>query len=354
MDPFGEAKRCIYMNVNNINNSKGSGLNMMRDLLSIFGICRMHRDARAIILIGAALMVGGCSGTLGELFQPAGLFGAPDRSIDVDEDIESLVQYAGGDVVAGYEQAGADPQARREYRNRVVTARLRLIDLNYQNFIELLHAQRSTRNVVLDTVGLGLTAAASVVGGQAAIQALSATATGIGGVNATLDSEVYYDHTLPIMITQMEAERARVRERILDGLQKNDGDYPLFLAMSDLDQYYRAGSIFGAIIGLSRDSGAKLEENTEGEALALDATSMALRRRLVGLAEELTPERALAIAQDLPSQGQSDEQFLIIANTTPNYQEDGAAAQRLILLVLGTQIFTEADLLKWEEALSSD
>lgn len=312
---------------------------------------------RAVVLSFGVLGVSGCNGAFDGLIQPAGLVGAPPVYTDVDDELAELEQASNADAISRYtnlvDQADASDQ-RKQIRNNIVSARLQIIDMNYHRFVQALHLHRNSRSVLLETIGLGLTAAASVVGGQAAIQALAVSATGVGGLNATLDAELYYAQTLPAIISQMEADRNRIRERIVESLSTDDSDYPLFLAFSDLDSYYRAGSVHGAIVGLTRSTGNELQTVNDQIAEAREAASPDnIRRKIIiaELAQELDEDRALEIAQALPSQGELPEIFNLLSRQFPDYQNNAAQARQMMFHLLTSQTFKSEDLTAWEQAI---
>ena len=55
----------------------------------------------------------------------------------------------------------------------------------------------------------------------------------------------------------MDATRRTVLAKISEGLAKPDGDYPLVAALSDLQDYYIAGTLNGALNQISKDAGGQ-------------------------------------------------------------------------------------------------
>ena len=103
---------------------------------------------RSGILIGSVFIISACSSGYQVLFEPAALVGAPDRFSDVSDERERLESFLKGDVIGNY----IDHPNPEQYRNQVVTARLYLTDLEYQEFIQALHANRVSRNIVLESL----------------------------------------------------------------------------------------------------------------------------------------------------------------------------------------------------------
>jgi hypothetical protein len=63
-------------------------------------------------------------------------------------------------------------------------------------------------------------------------------------------------------MAQMMAQRKAVLVRIRDGLMnKSDEQYPLAQGLADLEEYYYAGTIPGAITGVVKTAGAESQRN---------------------------------------------------------------------------------------------
>ena len=119
--------------------------------------------------------------------------------------------------------------------------------------------------IATDWVGLALNAAGSLVSSAANVagtlvsgtaQALSATAAGLGGVGTSIDQKVFFDTTMPTLLATMVAQRKGVLVRIHEGLTHAIDAYPLTLALNDLDRYYQAGTIPGALSAIADTAGA--------------------------------------------------------------------------------------------------
>jgi len=83
-----------------------------------------------------------------------------------------------------------------------------------------------------------------------------------------------------VLLATMEAERRKVMVRIREGLVKSETEYSLIQALLDLDDYYKAGSIPGALIAIAATSGEtlkKAEEEIRGVYLK-DSSGDILRR----------------------------------------------------------------------------
>jgi hypothetical protein len=97
----------------------------------------------------------------------------------------------------------------------------------------------------------------TVLGGAGTKEALAAAATGIIGATGHIDKNLFYERTMPALLAQMEARRAAAMLKIAQGLAREDSDYPLALAIVDLNDYKDAGSIPGAVAGVGESAGIK-------------------------------------------------------------------------------------------------
>ena len=189
-------------------------------------------------LVAAAALQAGCASFDGAPPRPS----APEALDLVDVQYES--------ALADYYASG-DPARRQDVRNRYIESRAVLIDRNYAVFRLTLYAQRVGSNVGVDLATLGLNTMGTVVGGAGAKSALHALSAITVGSKATIDKNVYFDRTLPAMLAQMDGLRGSVRNRLLNGLLTDVNRYPLTQASADLEDYYHAGTISGAIAGIT-------------------------------------------------------------------------------------------------------
>lgn len=68
---------------------------------------------------------------------------------------------------------------------------------------------------------------------------------------------------MPVLLTKMTALRKEVLVKIYMGLGQSTTDYPLMKALNEVDDYYNAGTIPGAIIGITATAGATIAKADE-------------------------------------------------------------------------------------------
>lgn len=191
-----------------------------------------------IAALGAMLLFGGCA---------ASFKGAPDRLYKADE-LTTLDPLYAKTIQAA---ASAASGAQIGVRNQFIEMRSAVIDHQYDLFRGDLYEQRIGANVGVDLATLGLSGVGAATGSTQLKTGAAALAAFLIGGKASIDKNAYFDRTLPALLEQMDAARATVRRRILDSMLLDVGNYPLMQASSDLQAYYHAGTIPGAIAGIT-------------------------------------------------------------------------------------------------------
>jgi hypothetical protein len=119
-----------------------------------------------------------------------------------------------------------------------------------------------------DIATLGLTAASTVVGGAETKTILSAIATGVVGVNASIDKEVFQNNTVQALQLQMRSMRSTAEANLNAGMKQLIKDYPLQNGIRDIVAYYYAGSLNDALIGLVQHSSSDAQASQAKAAAA--------------------------------------------------------------------------------------
>jgi len=79
----------------------------------------------------------------------------------------------------------------------------------------------------------------------------------VTGAKGAIDKDVFYSQTMSVLFAEMAANRATVLAAIDKGTALSDASYPLTRGLIDTASYRDAGSIPGAITGISHDAGTK-------------------------------------------------------------------------------------------------
>jgi hypothetical protein len=154
-------------------------------------------------------------------------------------------------------------------RNRLVEDALPYIDGMYMDFITDIQEGRDRENFVADLIELGATAGVGIIKGpQRSIQIIGIALTAFKGGRRSRDLNFYKDQATPILINKMDGNRATVRAAIMQRETKDIDSYPIGMAVSDIVDYYNAGTLIRAFTELQKDTAAqtKISEDTLKEA----------------------------------------------------------------------------------------
>jgi hypothetical protein len=185
----------------------------------------------------------------------------PERATDPQAELTAMNKYLQAGAITKYDaqnDAERDGLSKRAWRNEVVNARVRATDLHFNAFQQKLFQEGVGLGVATDWMVLALNVGGSVAGGAAS--ALSAASAGVVGAKAAFDKNVFFDKTMPALLANMMAKRKEVLVRIREGLIKDVDEYPLTLALNDLETYYNAGTIPGALVDIAETAGAVAEK----------------------------------------------------------------------------------------------
>jgi hypothetical protein len=211
-------------------------------------------------------------------------------------------------------------------RNEIIAARMREIDSYYYPFEASLIRERQEVGFVSTIVSLALTGAIPIVSSLGTKSALGAASTFVQGGTKAFSDEILFQKTVQVLATQMRAHRAFVASDIIKRMRGQDIDtYPLSMALGDLDQYYAAGTIAGALIEIQKTVAAesKLAEETKANTVEFsflsNASTEALRICLKrpgardGLANLFTPRSTSAVGRLLGGGGTETERVDLLA-----------------------------------------
>ena len=217
--------------------------------------------------------------------------GCPKYSPKVDfKDPNSLVAKINAHIAAQqtlYLQAlGNSPGQAKQIRNELIENALPYIDGAYVDFITDIQAGRDRQNFMLDLVELGTAASVGITKGERPLQIIGVALTAFRGGRRSLDANFYKDQSTPILISKMDGNRAKVRLTILAREKMEVTDYPLGAAVSDLVDYYNAGTLVRAFTQLQQDT-AVLTKQAEEDVLVLKG---------VPLSPVATPEEVIITA----------------------------------------------------------
>lgn len=175
---------------------------------------------------------------------------SPDRSINVRAELKELAKYLKSDVITIYNQKATIAE-KEAYRDEVILARIRAIDLRFNRFINEISDEEKELNIGTDSSVLGLSAAgtlSTVSSTQAIFSAISGIVT---GVKTSFDENAFYNQTIVTLVAQMQADRTSVLADIYSGIKDDIGKYPLLRGLIDVENYFNAGTLLSAVNNLN-------------------------------------------------------------------------------------------------------
>ena len=218
----------------------------------------MKKPIALVCLLVLAAVLPGC-----------GTPGFPRQSCNPKQQIKQLEDvFNKTDLIKEYYAPNVPEAVKKDLRNTMIDSRLALINLNYNQFIAQFSVTKESLDFGTEVTQLGLNLATTVVGGSEAKTILAAVASGVTGSKLALDKNFFFEKSVPVLITSMNAQRKVTLLPIIAGASKNTGDYSLAQALSDLDAYYFSGTFIGALQAIQADAGNKeMEANKELKAL---------------------------------------------------------------------------------------
>ncbi len=304
-------------------------------------------------LVLAALVVSSC----GFLKQP----GFPNQSFTPRQDIAELESVFGsaGSLKAYY--SIKNPEVTD--RNKLITGRLVLTDLHYIRFIKSLSATKVQIDTALDLAAIGIGLATTTVGGAAAKTVLGAITTGLAGSRTSISKNVFYEKTVPVLISAMNAARKQALVPILRGIRTRTlAEYPVSQAITDLHAYYYAGTFPGAFEAIQEDSGAKAK-NAEDKIQILTRikgfTTDSLRKQvqaLIGKVSGISDADAISLARNPPYRDAVSD-AIVSRLVNPKFYErekspNAQAARRALRIRIGRGTRSPEILEAWQKALN--
>lgn len=213
----------------------------------------MNRVGRPLRITGFActlLALAGCQTLRGG--------GAPEPSFDLETDLRALdEEFRATTGIKDY-YAISDPAQKVAARNRFVMGRIVQIDLRYIDFIRTMTNDRQQLDAATDLATFTINVAGTLVGGVRSGKNLAAAAAVIGGTRETIVKDFYYEKSMDALVGTMNAQRKEVLVSILSGLKADSVEqYPFELALTQLHEYYMAGTLSGALRFINTASAEK-------------------------------------------------------------------------------------------------
>lgn len=289
----------------------------------------------------------------------AGLRQFPEATSDHNAALVTLDKDYAEAVAQVYALASANASQGRVIRNRMIETRMAVIDAYFKEFQAGLVKENVRAEFGLALLGVGVGAAGSLVA-QTASQILSATSGGLAGAQAAYGKSVLYDKAMAALLAQMQAARKTIAAQILQRWSQDIDRYPMWMARRDLEAYYFAGSLPGAILATAAD--AKVKEN-EADAILLrpitEETVMpqmfARRQTLETSIDALTGAQAKSLVPKVAAEFTETRPFIELQYPSSVNAADASGDKAKVLLkrVMVTTVRNAADANRWDRLLAS-
>ncbi len=187
----------------------------------------------------------------------------PGRSYDFRVEQENLNKYIDPAQYFPTYNAETDPKKKRDIRNEIINAHIFIIDLYFYKSSQLTSFGRTAFNLGSDLAVLGLGLAGPLAPAATTKNVLTPIIAGITGAKTPVDKDIFYEQSMPALISKCEALRQVRFNEIDKKLDLGIDQYPLTAALSDLEQYFQAGTIPYALVQITATAGAQAEKAKE-------------------------------------------------------------------------------------------
>jgi hypothetical protein len=161
-----------------------------------------------------------------------------------------------------YDAFASAPLQAKAIRNEIIAQRIYAIDVQYTQYETALTREGQEVGFGALTTAEGLSTAATLVTPVVTKSILSAAATGVLAVKGHYDSEILIAQTMRTIQKQMRASRNLMAAKISARMDQSVVDYPLSIALSDIEEYYSAGTLTSGVIDTSTTIGIR-EDDTK-------------------------------------------------------------------------------------------
>jgi len=229
---------------------------------------RLRRDYIPVVKRLGVLVLGAfaLSGCLAERNCFPTACGGPERLIPLDQDLAPIAAY--DDYAHVLTRYNSEPtlEGKRSIRNDFIFERVYAMDAKYTVYEEGLTRESETEGFAAAVTNAALTGTGALIPVAQTTRLLSGIAAGLTTVDQSYSKQFLYNKAVQILQSQMRAKRSKVATDIIARSKLNVIDYPIGMAMTDLEDYYRAGTLASAFIDLSQNAST----NAEAESRAKD------------------------------------------------------------------------------------
>lgn len=176
----------------------------------------------------------------------------PDRLYDTSIEMTSLQQFSKLTGDNWREYLNTPDKGRMGIRNEMMAARMYAIDVNYTKYEHELSIEGQSVEFWTKLGSNTLTAATAAVPAVSTVKQLNAIATGLNLASSTYTDAYFRKQLIENLVAAMRAARHERRAVIRSRMTCPTAFYPFGLGMSDVESYFRAGSVESGILRLTQ------------------------------------------------------------------------------------------------------
>jgi len=193
----------------------------------------------------------------------------PKRLVSSERETASIESLFANMQAVWSKYIESDPDRRTGLRNEIMAARMYAIDVNYTDYEHALNVEGQSAEFWSKFAASTLTTIATVVPVDQTVRGLNAIAHGTELGMSAYNDAFFRKQLIQNIMTSMRAARHERRAVLRNRMTCSATIYPLGLAMSDIESYFRAGTIESGIIRLTRtntqdESDAKKKDDVAG------------------------------------------------------------------------------------------
>jgi len=158
-------------------------------------------------------------------------------------------------IVARYQESASLEPLDQAGRNRLLDDLTYLIDRNYYAFESDFYVGGATFDTITDLAILSLGAIGALIEPASVKSILAAVSAGLAGARVSIQKNFFQEQTFQALIAKMRAGRLRVLARLRGGQTRLLAEYGISRGLADLEDYYNAGTIAGALRAIVSESG---------------------------------------------------------------------------------------------------
>ena len=152
---------------------------------------------------------------------------------------------------------------RLRIRAEIVADFIALADMSYLQFKNELLAGRIQSDLMADIAELMLSTATVLTGGITAKANLGAASTLLKGSRSSIDRNFFAQQSMRAIINGMEDGRQKDRLAIFKKLKTSTLEYPLSLAIADVQQYHSRADLFVAVVDVANQTANSASQSME-------------------------------------------------------------------------------------------